>query len=75
MMMDKKMMDKKIELKNYPCCGGNAKIMGQRTFYVECQKCLLTTDKYARPKFAAAAWNRRTEGQLTVLRFENKEGG
>ena len=62
------MMDEKIELNNCPCCGGSAKLMGQRTFYVECQKCFLATDKYARPKFAAEAWNRRTEGQ-----FENKE--
>lgn len=58
------MPDKEIELKNCPCCGGRAKLLGQRTFYVECQKCFLATDRYARPQFAAEAWNRRTEGQL-----------
>lgn len=45
-------------------CGGSAKLHGQRTFYVECQKCFLATDRYARPQFAAEAWNRRMEGQL-----------
>lgn len=55
------MMDKEMKLKSCPCCGGRAKLLGQRTFYVECQKCFLATDRYARPQFAAEAWNRRTE--------------
>lgn len=54
------MPDKEIELKACPCCGGTAKLLGQITFYVECQKCFLATDRYARPHFAAEAWNRRT---------------
>lgn len=53
------MMDKEMKLKSCPCCGGRAKLLGQRTFYVECQKCFLATDRYARPQFAAEAWNRR----------------
>lgn len=48
------------ELKRCPCCGGMAKLLGVRTFYAECQKCFLKTDKYARPHFAVEAWNRRT---------------
>lgn len=48
-------------LRSCPCCGGSAKLLGQRTFYVECQKCFLATDKYARPQFAASAWNLRTK--------------
>lgn len=54
-------MDKEMKLKSCPCCGGSAKLLGQRTFYVECQKCFLATDKYARPQFAASAWNLRTK--------------
>lgn len=65
------MMDKEMKLKSCPCCGGRAKLLGQRTFYVECQKCFLATDRYARPQFAAEAWNqfaaeawnRRKEGE------------
>lgn len=58
------MRDKKcVDLKNCPYCGGCAELHGQRTFYVECQKCFLVTDRYARPQFAAEAWNRRTEGE------------
>ncbi len=55
------MKNKSIELKACPCCGGTAKLLGQRTFYVECQKCFLATDRYARPQFAASAWNLRTK--------------
>lgn len=44
--------------------GEVAELHGQKTFYVECRKCALATDRYARPQFAAEAWNRRTEGQL-----------
>ena len=54
-------MDKEMKLKSCPCCGGRAKLLGQRTFYVECQKCFLVTDRYARPQFAASAWNLRTK--------------
>lgn len=58
-------MDKEMKLlKSCPCCGGSAKLLGQRIFYVECQECFLATDRYARPQFAAEAWNRRMEGQL-----------
>lgn len=58
------MRDKKcVDLKNCPCCGGCAELHGQRAFYVECEKCYLATDKYARPHFAVEAWNRRTEGE------------
>ena len=50
------MRDKKcVDLKNCPCCGGCAELHGQRTFYVECKKCYLATDKYARPHFAVEA--------------------
>lgn len=56
------MKNKSIELKACPCCGGTAKLLGQRTFYVECRNCALATDRYARPQLAAEAWNRRTEG-------------
>lgn len=58
------MKNKCIELKACPCCGGVAELHGQKTFYVECRKCALATDRYVRPQFAASAWNRRTEGQL-----------
>ena len=57
----KMIMDKEMKLKSCPCCGGSAKLLGQRTFYVECQKCFLATNKYARPQFAASAWNLRTK--------------
>lgn len=55
------MKNKSIELKACPCCGGAAELHGQRTFYVECQKCFLATDRYARPQLAASAWNLRTK--------------
>lgn len=47
------------ELKHCPFCGEEAELKGKRTFYVECKGCLIKTNKYARPKFAIGAWNRR----------------
>lgn len=49
------------ELKPCPFCGATAILQGKRTFYVECPRCFSTSDKYARPKFAIEAWNRRID--------------
>lgn len=50
----------KTELKPCPFCGATVILQGKRTFYIECPRCFATTDKYAKPKFAIEAWNRRT---------------
>lgn len=51
------------EIKPCPFCGGQGELQGKRTFYVECKVCDVRTDKYARPKFAIEAWNRRVNDE------------
>ena len=47
------------KLEPCPFCGAAAQLQGKRVFYVECPRCFATTDKYAKPKFATQAWNKR----------------
>ena len=55
------------KLKPCPFCGGDAVIMGKRAVYIMCgnYKCMARTDKYAKPKFAKEAWNRRANDEKT----------
>ena len=43
-------------------CGGDAEMIDTNTegFYVQCEKCYVSTDFYDTPEEARAAWNRRT---------------
>ena len=58
-------LDKMTELKKYPFCGGEAKIMGvgrdDICKFVYCGECLAETRGCDTEKEAIEAWNRRAE--------------
>lgn len=62
-----------VELKACPFCGNESwiailsddKTYKGKTYYVQCCKCLTTSDVYSTPQKAAEAWNRRSSDNNT----------
>lgn len=63
------------ELKPCPFCGGNGIVIEgyprtypRTNYYVACDKCKTTSDTYKDKEKAVAAWNRRTNSVMIVIR-------